>query len=107
MESYKKLGGLFCIDWDKAGFKLFGSKSDANHSVVDFVAAPCGLSETVLGGKQNYIREDCNWSKTAALDYVSDFNVVMYYNLGRFQPDIVGGAEPIMRSSVVFKTRAD
>ena len=107
VQKYKNSGGLFCIDWEKANFKLFGSKSDSNHSVIDFVAAPCGLSETVLGGKQNNIRDDCNWNKEAAIEYIGDFNIVMYYNLGRFQPEIVGGDEPIVRSSVIFKTRSD
>lgn len=61
LEQLKGKGGLFCIDWEAVGFKLYGSPSDAVHSVIDVVAVPCGMRETVLGASQDNIRDDCNW----------------------------------------------
>ena len=80
--------------------------SDANHSVIDVIATPCGAGEKILGAENDNINEDCNWDKKVATDYLNDFNVVTYYNLGRFAPKIFEGL-PIERKSNVHQMRAD
>ena len=106
VEQFKKEGGLFCLDWAKENFKLFGSPSDANHSVIDVSVVPCGLSDTVLGGTDLNIRDDCNWDRDAAIEYIGDFNIVSYYNIGRFKSNEYD-SEPVERTSFIQKLRPD
>ena len=79
-ETFRVQGGLFCLDWDKANFKLFGASSDAEHSVIDVVAMPCNARATVFNATEDGILEDCNRDRSAAIDYLGDINIVSYYN---------------------------
>ena len=80
--------------------------SDANHSVIDVIATPCGAGEKILGAENDNIRDDCNWDREVAIDYINDFNVVTYYNTGRFSPKIFGSL-PMEKKSKVHQMRAD
>ena len=106
VKKYKEEGGMFCLDWDKENFKLFGTPSDANHSVIDISVVPCGLSDTVLGGTDSNIRDDCNWDRAAAIEYIGDFNLVCYFNKGRFISNEYQD-EPVERRSYIHKIRPD
>mmetsp|Transcript_42764 Transcript_42764/g.56462 ORF Transcript_42764/g.56462 Transcript_42764/m.56462 type:complete len:190 (-) Transcript_42764:1262-1831(-) len=103
---YREQGGLFCIDWEKANFLLFGAPSDADHSVIDVMAIPCNMRDTVLQAAEDRSRDDCDWDRDAAIDYIGDINVVTYYNQGRFMPDEFED-DPVLRYSIVHEMRAD
>ena len=48
---------------------------------------PCGSLETLEGGKEDRIPDDCNYNKQAMLDYLGPLNLIVYYNTGEFQLD--------------------
>ena len=97
---YKENGGLFCLDWKQAGFKLWGASSDSDHTVIDVVALPCNVKATIFNATEDRIPEDCNWDRDAAINYIGDINIVAYYNQGRFMPNEFDES-PVLSYSVV------
>ena len=47
------------------------------YNSIDILAVPCG---TVFAGDDTPIRDDCEWNKTAALDYLSPTSLAVIYN---------------------------
>ena len=64
-ETVKKLiesEALFCIDWEKENFELYGEKESGSHySQVEVTAVPCHMKETeiVYSLTEDSIRDDC------------------------------------------------
>ena len=47
------------------------------YTAIDIIAVPCG---TEFDGDDTPIRDDCEWNRTAALEYLGTLNAVFIYN---------------------------
>jgi len=50
------------------------------------------------------MRDDCNFDLQKTIEYIANPNMVIYYNKGRFAPEIYDG-EPVERSSKLKKIK--
>ena len=48
------------------------------------------MRETQIGGTEDRIPADCNFDKKAAIDYLGELSVIVYYNNARFQQNEFG-----------------
>ena len=73
-ESYRKNGGLYCIDWQNAKMELFGTwRYDSHFSAVDIMVAPCGMSYTLNDGSVYEKDEsECIWDKEEFYAYLGE-----------------------------------
>ena len=59
VDKYKKLNGFMCLDWSKIEMQATPYKK--NFKAMDIMLVPCGMRETLLGGTEDRIPEDCNY----------------------------------------------
>ena len=81
--SYKAHGGLYCIDWQKISFELYGTwHFDSHYSAVDILVAPCGMTYTKEDGTyHNRDESECIWDRDAFNEYLGDtFYFKYFYN---------------------------
>ena len=80
-ESFKKDGGLYCIDWQSAGMDLFGSERfDETYQGIDIAVIPCGMSYTLPDGSLYEKDEnECAWDKEEFIDYLGDTYLLTYF----------------------------
>ena len=86
-DSYKKNGGLYCIDWQSEDLDLFGSgRFDEYFQAIDILVAPCGMSYTLNDGSLYQKDEnECKWDKDEFVDYLGDtFYLTYFYNHATF-----------------------
>ena len=103
IDNLKQQEGLFCLDWQKEGFELFGSNNQKRHSLVDIRAVPCG-AWTTEDTKHDF--EGCNLDKKSAIDYLDTPEIIVYHNRGQLRTSYFG-SETIKRESIVQKIRFD
>lgn len=101
------MGGLLCIDWASAGVELWGTEAAGeNYGTLDVQFLPCGVKETLLGGKEDRIPLSCNYDKQAAMNYIGPMQMVAYFNEGKFQLDDFGHSR-IKKRSVLRRIQVD
>ena len=45
---------------------------------------PCNMKETLIGGTEDRIPEDCNWDRDELLKYLGPLRLLIYNNMGSF-----------------------
>ena len=89
-----------CIDWTNDDIVISGDETDATYRSLDIMLVPCGMQETILGGTEDRIPDDCNYDKDALIEYLGSIQMMMYYNQGQFVRDAFGD-ESISHSSTL------
>ena len=75
---HTSLRSLHCIDSDAvSSLRLHGDQDSDSYSFVDIMAIPCGQKETEIGAETDRIRDDCNWNKNTAVDYLRNLNILV------------------------------
>ena len=59
VDRLKKGGGLFCLDWENLDLDIYGVSGDGRFSNIGFLAVPCHVKETSLGGTVNKDQSQC------------------------------------------------
>ena len=78
IENLEKSSGLYCINFQDIETDLYSSWIySENYSAIDILAVPCG---TVFDGDDTPIRDDCEWNRTAALEYLGTVKLVVIFN---------------------------
>ena len=49
-----------CMDWD--AIKLLGDPYKPSFKAMDIMFLPCSMRETLIGGKEDRIPDDCNYN---------------------------------------------
>ena len=70
LKRVKENGGMMCIDWKRYNVVFSGTEKKANFRVLDIMMVPCGLRETIIGGIEDRVPEDCNYDKEALIEYL-------------------------------------
>ena len=58
---YKDLGGFICLDWKD--IRLRANEHGSDYQAMDVVFMPCGTRDTLFGGKEDRIPDDCNFDR--------------------------------------------
>jgi len=105
IERYKKSKDWMCVDWST--IYLQGRDSGANYRTMDVMLTPCNFKPDInASDAENRIPEDCNWDKDKLIEYIGPSQMLLYYNVGRFQLDEFGERR-IKKSSVVKPIQFD
>ena len=67
LESIKKNGGMMCIDWKRDSVVFSGNENSARYHAMDIMMVPCGMRETIIGGTEDRVPEDCNYDREALI----------------------------------------
>lgn len=71
-----------CMDWD--AIKLLGDPYKPSFKAMDIMFLPCSMRETLIGGKEDRIPDDCNYNQTELFDYLGPLQIHVWMNSGRF-----------------------
>ena len=81
IEQLKKDGALFCLDVDHLKTQnIRGNMDVGDFTYVDLMVVPCHTRETVIGGTEDYIRDDCVRDQEAFYAYLDSMSTVIWYN---------------------------
>jgi len=80
IEKLRSTGGLYCINWSDVDVGLFGDRHENSFSSFELLALPCSQKESVFGGESDSVRNDCNFDRFAALDYLQNSSLITVYN---------------------------
>ena len=73
LNSMRRKGGLFCLDWAEHGHDIWGTwKTGKHYAAVEIMAVPCGHEYTAYDGTVERAREDCNWDKKKLREYLGE-----------------------------------
>lgn len=61
---------------------------------------PCNMRETLLGGEEDKIPDDCNYDKNELIKYLGPLRMLIWKNVGRFELDEYGEGR-ISKESVI------
>ena len=102
----KEEGAFMCLNW--RDIKLSGADPAPELTALDIMVLPCNMRETLLAdnAEEDRIPEDCNWNKTALIDYLGPIEMVIYKNEGRFVLDEYG-EDKITKESKVTRIQMD
>ena len=83
LRSLKEKNALLCLNFDK-DYSLRGTESQGYFNVIDVMVVPCAVKLTLLGGESDRIPEDCEMDREESIKWLGNFNILSYYNQGRF-----------------------
>ena len=86
------------MDWSE--IELFGEDPADNTKTIDFMLLPCNMKETLLGGKEDRIPEDCNWDRNELTKYLGPIRMLIYSNVETLQLDEFGEDRVIKESKI-------
>ena len=87
-----------CIDWKAVQLKA--TEFGPEYQTIDIMLMPCGSDDTLYGGIEPRIPDDCNFDRQKMLDYLGPLQMLIWKNVGRFQLDEFGNRR-IQKESVV------
>ena len=85
LERIKENGGMMCIDWKRDSVVFSGNENSASYRAMDIMIVPCGMRETIIGGTEDRVPEDCNYDRDAFMKYLGSIQMLMYFNKGQFE----------------------
>ena len=71
-----------CLNW--SDIELQGEDPADNTKTLDIMLLPCNMKETMLGGKEDAIPEDCNYDRDELIKYLGPLRMLIWKNVGRF-----------------------
>ena len=74
-----------------------------DHSLIDIIAMPCHMRESLIGGTQDNIRKDCVRDPEAVYEYLQNMATVAWYNYGVFRHNEFGKEDRISKRSNLLK----
>ena len=83
LQTLKEKNALLCLNFDK-DYSLRGSESQGYFNVIDVMVVPCAVKLTLMGGVSDRIPEDCEMDREESIKWLGNFNILSYYNQGRF-----------------------
>ena len=77
----------------------------SKRAILDIRALPCqALSDEEIVGDTEHSEVACNEDQKAAIDYLDQAQIVMYFNRGSFLPEVFE-SQPVMKQSVLKKVK--
>ena len=91
VEKLKTDGSLQCIDWSNEDIKIWGTEASGNSGLIDVIAMPCHVRETMIGGTEDRIPADCERNIERYREYLGPGqDLVAYHNQQAFHIDEYG-----------------
>ena len=71
------------------------------------MAIPCGQKETEIGAETDRIRDDCNWDRETAVDYLRNLNILILKNKDKLHVENYDLEQRIVTRTFYESIRAD
>ena len=68
---------------------------------------PCHMKESLIGGSEDNIREDCVRDPEAVYEYLTSVTTIAWYNYGVFRHNEFGKEDRISKRSSLLKYKTD
>ena len=70
LDEIKEKGGLMCIDWINTPVLLANHESQPSYRGLDIMMIPCSQPETLIGGKEDRIPDNCEFDRDKVIEYL-------------------------------------
>lgn len=98
------IGAFFCLDSKYFDSQVLrGTIAGGDHTLSDVMGMPCHMKESLVGGTQDNIRNDCEKNSTAVYEYLSNMSTVFWYNYGSFKQKEFGNDDRVSKKSNLEK----
>ena len=99
---------LFCLDLDKLyDLPLFGTQAVKTFGSLQFMAVPCNMRLTHIGGLSERISPTCVDDLEKQIEYLGSMNFVTYYNKQELTIQEFSPEKKISRTSAIKQVQAD
>ena len=82
---------LQCIDWKNEDIRIYGDDSSGTYGALDIMVAPCKMGHLYWADREfTPVERECEIDLDRAYEYLSNLQVVIVFNNGRFIVDEYG-----------------
>ena len=102
IEHIKSFNAFMCLDTSEMDIELRGTEMSGMFNTLDVMVVPCAVKLTLIGGKEDRIPPECEMNREKSMSWFQNFNIVTYYNQGRFLQDLYNEDRITWKSYTTF-----